>query len=124
MILGTYTRTQLEAQNFKYAIEYSPFLIVNRKNSDVSGYSIQPRTAVGQTKDGTILLLVIDGRSITSLGATMEDVQNIMIKYGAVNAANTDGGSSTVFAYDGKVINHPCGPAGERYMPNGFLISK
>ena len=123
MILGTYTYTELRSLRLKYGIEYSPFLIVNGKLSEVSGYSLQPRTAVGQTKDGVILLLVIDGRSASSLGATMEDAQNLMIQYGAVNAANTDGGSSTVFVYKGKVVNQPCGPAGERYLPNGFLIA-
>jgi len=126
MILGSFNKAQLNDQHLKYGIEFGPFLIVNGKNSDVSGYSIQPRTAVGQTKDGTILLLAIDGRTILSPGATMEDVQNIMIKYGAVNAANTDGGSSTVFVFKGKVINTPSGGGGgqERYLPNGFLISK
>ena len=123
LILGNYTYSQLQSQHFKYGIEYFPFLIVNGKLSDVSGYSLQPRTAVGQTRDGTILLLTIDGRSASSLGATMEDAQRVMAQHGAVNAASTDGGSSTVVVYKGNVINHPCGPAGERYLPNAFLVS-
>lgn len=123
LVLGTYTYSALQTLHLKYGIEYSPFLIVNGKLSEVSGYSLQPRTAVGQTKDGVILLLVIDGRSATSLGATMEDAQKLMVQYGAVNASNTDGGSSTAFVFKGKVINHPCGPSGERYLPNGFLIA-
>lgn len=122
LILGYYTCSELQSQHIQYGFEYFPFLIVNGKLSEVSGYSLQPRTSVGQTKDGVVLLLVIDGRSASSLGATMEDVQDLMVRYGAVNASAMDGGSSTVFAYKGKVINQPCGPAGERYLPNGFLI--
>lgn len=124
MILGNFDKQLLIDQHLKYGVEFSPFLIINGKLSDVQGYSIQPRTAIGQTKNGTILLLAIDGRTPVSVGATMKDVQDIMVKYGAVNAANTDGGSSTTFVYNGNVINHPCGPAGERYFPNAFLVSK
>jgi exopolysaccharide biosynthesis protein len=124
MILGNFNKQQIKADNLKYGIQFSPFLIVNGKLSDVRGYSIQPRTAIGQTANGTILLLIIDGRTVSSPGATMQNVQNVMVKYGAVNAANTDGGSSTTFVFNGKVINHPCGPAGERYFPNAFLINR
>ena len=123
LILGNYTQTQLDAQNFRYAVEFSPFLIVNGKLSDVSYSGIQPRTAIGQTKDGTMLFVVIDGRSGVSPGATWQDVQKIMDTYGAVNAAILDGGSSSVLAYEGKVVNVPSSPYGERYLPDAFLVS-
>jgi exopolysaccharide biosynthesis protein len=88
------------------------------------GYnSFNPRTAIGQTKSGTIIFVVIDGRSISSRGATMADVQKIMQENGAYNAANLDGGSSTVFVYKGKVMNVPSTPIGERYVPDAFLVS-
>ena len=52
---------------------------------------IAPRTVIGQKKDGTIILLTIDGRSAKSLGASLLDVQNILLQYGAFNASNLDG---------------------------------
>lgn len=64
-----------------------------------------PRTAIGQKRDGTILLLVIDGRQSGGiLGATLLDVQNILYSQGAWNAANLDGGSVGTYApvFDGK----------------------
>ena len=52
------------------------------------GIGVNPRTALGQREDGALLLLVLDGRSVNTLGATMEDIVNIMLDYGAVNAGN------------------------------------
>ena len=78
---------------------YGPVLIkdsaVNEEAYNTnSGYN--PRTAIGQRADGTVLLLCIDGRQAGSLGATYADIIDVMVEYGAVNACNLDGGSSTV----------------------------
>ncbi len=82
-----------------------------------------PRTAMGQRKDGTILLLVIDGRQPGySLGATLIDVQNILYEQGAYVAANLDGGSSSTLFYNGKVVNKPCDMLGERMIPTAFIV--
>jgi len=62
-----------------------------------SGYN--PRTAIGQRADGAIIFLCIDGRQLGSMGGTYADIINIMVEYGAVNACNLDGGSSTVMFY-------------------------
>ncbi len=68
-----------------------------------NGSGANPRTAIGQRSDGAILLLVTDGRGASGhLGATAQDLIEIMSKYGAVNAANIDGGSSSSMYYDGK----------------------
>lgn len=58
------------------------------------------RTAIGQAEDGTVILLVTDGRSASSLGATKNDVIDVMIKYGAVTAGMLDGGSSSLMYYE------------------------
>ena len=58
------------------------------------------RTAIGQRADGTIIFLATDGRSASSLGATHNDVIDIMVNYGAVTAAMLDGGSSTMMYYE------------------------
>ena len=61
------------------------------------------RTAIGQAADGTVILLVTDGRSASSLGATRNDVINVMYDYGAVTAGMLDGGSSSLMYYDGYI---------------------
>lgn len=66
-----------------------------------SGSGANPRTAIGQRADGAILLLVTDGRGASGhLGATASDLISIMQEYGAVNAANLDGGSSSTMVYN------------------------
>jgi exopolysaccharide biosynthesis protein len=88
------------------------------------GGGVNPRTALGQRADGALLLLVLDGRSINTLGASMEDVVNIMLEYGAVNAGNLDGGSSSVMVYNGEIINHCASVTGPRRIPTGFIVLK
>ena len=80
-------------------------LIVNGEARQASGQGsgANPRTAIGQRADGTVLLLVTDGRGASGhLGATASDLIEIMQEYGAVNAANLDGGSSSSMYYNGK----------------------
>ncbi|MBI3923496.1 MAG: phosphodiester glycosidase family protein [Armatimonadetes bacterium] len=67
-----------------------------------------PRTVVGVTRKNELLLLVADGRRPEeSVGLTLQESARIMIDLGAVNALNLDGGSSTTFVIDGKVVNSP-----------------
>lgn len=80
-------------------------LVVNGEAREVNGMGsgANPRTAIGQKADGTVLLLVTDGRGYSGhLGATSADLIKIMKEYGAINAANLDGGSSSSMYYDGK----------------------
>ncbi|MBR5460760.1 MAG: phosphodiester glycosidase family protein [Clostridia bacterium] len=58
------------------------------------------RTAIGQCADGTVIFLVTDGRTASSLGATKNDVIDVMVKYGAVTAGMLDGGSSSLMYYE------------------------
>ena len=77
-------------------------LIINgeKRKSNGLGSGANPRTAIGQKADGTVLLLVTDGRGASGhLGATANDLIDIMEEYGAVNAANIDGGSSSTMYY-------------------------
>ena len=82
-------------------------LIVNgeKRESNGLGSGANPRTAIGQREDGTVLLLVTDGRGASGhLGATANDLIEIMERYGAVNAANIDGGSSSTMYYQDKYL--------------------
>ena len=79
-------------------------LIINNEARALKGQGsgANPRTVIGQRADGAILLLVTDGRGASGhLGATASDLISVMQEYGAVNAANLDGGSSSTMVYNG-----------------------
>ncbi len=83
-------------------------LIINGKPRELNGNlgsGLNPRTAIGQRADGALLLLVTDGRGASGhLGASASDLIEIMLEYGAVNAANLDGGSSSCMVYNDEYI--------------------
>lgn len=120
--------SQLQKMNVRCAAQFGPVIIVNGQPTisagSNGGYGFHPRTAIAQRKDGAILMLVIDGRQQKSAGATLKNVQDILLKYEAYNAFNLDGGASTTMVYDGKVVNSPSDILGERYVPNAFIITK
>lgn len=116
------------AMGIRDAVSFGPFLIVNGEPSEFKGnggYGIAPRTAIGQRRDGIVLLLVIDGRRPGhSLGVDMVELTNILLKYGAYNASNLDGGGSSSMVVDGEVVSIAggFGYTGERYIPNGWIV--
>lgn len=120
------TKSNAEKLNIRDCVTCGPFLIVNGKASTVvgnGGWGTAPRTAIGQRKDGVVLWLVIDGRAVGRQGADMDDLIEIMQRYGAYNAANLDGGTSSVMAVDGKLINDPIDSTGAhktRFIATGF----
>lgn len=127
--VGSMTGTQAIEKGIQWAVSFvthdglASSLIINGEiQTQNLGGGVNPRTAIGQREDGTILLLVLDGRSISTIGATMEDVANIMLEYGAVNAGNLDGGSSSVMVYNGEIINHCASVTGPRRIPTGFIV--
>lgn len=110
------------------AVEFGPFLIVNGESSFINGnggYGLHPRSAIAQRQDGIVLFLVIDGRSLKSKGADMNDLVEILLKYHAYNAANLDGGNSSVLVVDNEIINHPFNWDNKevtRPIPDGFIL--
>jgi hypothetical protein len=74
-----------------------------------------PRTAVGQLSDGRILMVVVDGRRPGySVGMTNFELAQTLVRLGAVTGSAFDGGGSTTLAFDGKLLNRPSDPGGER----------
>ncbi|AHF06517.1 phosphodiester glycosidase family protein [Desulfitobacterium metallireducens] len=125
LILGHYTFAQIQKMGIRDAVSFDPFLVVNGKPAITQGdggWGIAPRTAIGQARDGTILMLVIDGRQVGSVGATLKDVQDIMLKQGAYNVANLDGGASSVLYYQQQMVNSPSSKYGDRHLPSFFIV--
>ena len=127
LILGNMSASEALKMGYRDAIEFGPYLIVNGKRSFIrgnGGWGIAPRTAIGQRKDGIVLLLVINGRIASSIGADMVDLTDIMEQYGAYNAANLDGGSSSELVINQKIINTPVagGKNGLRNMSTFWVV--
>jgi len=125
LILGKFSKEALDELDLRDAIDFDgPFLIINGNKSVIlgNGGGISPRSAIGQTKDGTVLLLALDGRQAGSIGATIRDVQDILFQYGAENAANLDGGSSVSMFYNGEIVNSLFQSDSHRRLPCCFLV--
>ena len=113
----------------KDAVDFGPFLIVNGHVSRIhgdGGWGTAPRSIIAQRKDGVVLFLIIDGRNPGySLGATMNDVINILVRYKAYNAANLDGGASATMSINGSLWNNPYVGAeyGGRTVSNAWIVT-
>lgn len=108
------------------AVEFSPALIIDGKAlvDELSGFtSIQPRAVLGQTRHGEVLMLVIEGRLPgRSLGVGLPECTDIMMRYGAYQAMNLDGGTSAVIWYNGEYITKCSNPQIQcRYLPNAWV---
>lgn len=110
------------------AVDFGPFLIVNGKPSFIKGnggWGTAPRSAIAQREDGIVLLLSIDGRQTASPGADLVQVTELLMDYGAINAANLDGGTSTAMSEHGEIITNPRNgsfQAKTRPVPNAWLV--
>lgn len=99
-------------------------LIINGEPVQISGTGsgLNPRTAIGQKADGTIILLSIDGRQAHSLGAVYQDLIEIFLEHDVVNASNLDGGSSSLMVYQGETVSVSSSLYGERRLPTAILV--
>ena len=116
------------------AVQFGPFLIVNGKSlqsvsgESIGGYSRAARTVIAQRKDGIMFFFVTKGATHgTSSGWTMGELIEVLQRYGAYNAANMDGGTSSTLVLENKVINNPINIFGEptngglgRYVVDGW----
>ncbi len=103
-------------------------LIINGEVREMNGMGsgLNPRTAIGQRADGAVLMFVTDGRGKNGhLGASASDLIKVMKDFGAVNAANLDGGSSSCMYYDGEYLMTSVTfyyTNASWYLPTGFII--
>jgi len=131
LIVGNMRGKEALAKGVRWGVSFtthdgvaSSLIINGQVQTQDLGAGINPRTAIGQREDGTLLLLCLDGRSFDTFGATVEDVCNIMLQYGAINAGNLDGGSSSTMVYNGEIINNCASVTGPRRIPTGFIVLK
>ena len=117
------SKAQAEELNIRDGCCFGPVLIMNEEinmeaYNKVSG--LNPRTAIGQRADGAVVFVCIDGRQPSSMGGEYADVIDIMVEYGAINACNMDGGSSTVMLYRDTYGIY--GEAGAVQMMNSYSL--
>lgn len=102
MVAKTMTGAKAMELGIRDGCCFGPVLIMDG-NVNMEAYNSNsgwnPRTAIGQRADGAVIFLAIDGRQAGSLGGSYADIIDIMQEFGAVNACNLDGGSSTVMLY-------------------------
>lgn len=130
LVVGKMDVAKAKSLKIRDGVTFGPFLIVNGKPSKISGnggWGTAPRTAIGQRQDGIVLFLVIDGRTIARPGATINDLIEIMQRYGAYNAANLDGGTSTTMVVNNEIVNDPVDKSGShrtRHISTAFILTK
>jgi len=120
--VGRMNGNEAMALNAQWAVSFGPVLLQNGEKLPGLGSGLNPRTAIGQRDDGAILLLVINGRQLESPGATYEDVADVMLEYGAVNALNLDGGSSSMMIYEGEFLTKSSSVVGQRGLPTCIIV--
>ena len=124
--VGSMTGQQAIDKKLRDAVSFGPSLIVDGVPMEVSGSGggLNPRTAIGQREDGAVLILVVDGRQPHSLGANFKDLIEIMENFGAVNAGNLDGGSSSMMYHKGELLNVCASLYGPRRIPTAILVTE
>jgi len=126
LITGKYSIEDLQYFHVKQAASFRPQLIANGQKMITEGdggWGYGPRTIIAQKKDGTVFLLVIDGRQSHSIGASLKDLQDYLYDKGAINAMAMDGGSSSAMYFNGKVVTSPSSVGHvPRYLPNAWVV--
>ena len=133
------SKKEAEELNIRDGCCFGPVLLMDGEvnpeaYNNNSGFN--PRTAIGQRADGAVIFVCIDGRQVASPGGTYADIINIMVEFGAVNACNMDGGSSSVMMYRDErglfgeagattmINNYSLLQSQPRRMPNFWMVRK
>ena len=123
VLLKNTTAQQALNMGVRDAVSWGPFLIVNGKPSFIrgnGGWGYAARSAIGQRADGIVLLLVIDSNATRTKGADMVDLAEIMQNYGAINAANLDGGTSSVMVMPKEIAKSKYNALCNGYRDNNY----
>lgn len=122
--------TTPEWKDVNHIISGGPYLVKNgevyvdmteQKLGAIGGRN--PRSAIGYTEDGNLILAAVDGREETSAGMTLNELASFMKSVGCTAAMNLDGGGSTVMYVNGNIVNRP-NVKGGIAISNALTISK
>lgn len=132
LLASSVSASEIKSKNIKEALSFGPALIVNGKSAKIrgtGGSGMNPRTVIAQRKDGIILFLVVNGYGENLSwkgrgGVYYSDLITILERYGAYNAVNMDGGSSTTMVINNKLVNSPCEPQykGQDYIKSAWIL--
>ncbi len=89
-------------------------------NTPIAG--VQPRSAIGYTKDNQLIMLVVDGRQQESRGVYLEELAMIMQKFECIEVLNLDGGGSSAMVADSRLLNRPAGRIHQREVMSAIGI--
>lgn len=126
LVIGSYKPEDLPRLGLDESVSFGPQLIHEGKGMITSGdggWGRSARTAIGQRPDGAVLMLVVQGRGTGGIGATLKDIQQILLQHGAVTACNLDGGFSSEMWKEGQLIVPPSNPLGERPVATAFVVA-
>lgn len=132
LILDKMSGEEALKKGIRDAMEFGPFLIVNGQPAFIKGnggWGTAPRSAIGQRQDGIVLFLVMDGRDYSHGvdGVGMVELTELLMRYGAYNASNLDGGTSSGLVINGELTNKPVNGNGQnqtRAIPNAWVVKK
>ena len=122
--VGEFYGSQCTELGLQWAVSYGPTLVENGEiRSGLDSLYLEPRTAVGQRADGSVIFVVLQGRQAAVLGVSRQELAEIMVEYGAVNAGNLDGGASSDMYYNGEYINVCNTSGGPRGIPTAVVVA-
>lgn len=124
LLVGSYSINDLKALDVSEALCFGPPIIVDGKKviPEKNSYGISPRTLIGQREDGTIIMIVVGHRSTYNFGCTLNDAEDLLLQYGAVNAINLDGGGSTSMFYKDDFLELDEGSIVPRPIPSFVYV--
>ena len=121
--VGSFSVDKAVELDLQWAVNFGPALIVNGIVQQGVSSGLSARTAIGQRADGAVLMLVLEGRQVDTLGASFQDLQRIFLEFDAINACNLDGGASTMMVYnDEALIRSAALHGGLRRLATSFLV--
>ena len=108
-------------------VQNGKVMVTNNEEWKFAGKAINdkhPRTAMGYTADGRIIILVVEGRALgRAEGTTLTQTAEMLVSIGCVEALNLDGGGSSCLLVNGKETIRPSDKEGQRAIPGIFYIS-
>jgi hypothetical protein len=109
-------------------VQEGRIFVTNNEEQMFAGKALEdlhPRTAMGYTRDGKLIILVVQGRSPGEAeGASLTDLARMMVELGALEAVNLDGGGSSCLLVQGRETIRPSDKTGQRPVPAVLMIRK